>query len=385
MYPAQQNATDQSTNFFWLLVLIFMAAIAVWWLDKSLLVSPIFWLRSAEITVIQDLVMAYQAVARLLHLPVPSVHNLGVLQKYIATTPMKEVKVADFNVVNVIVGHWMRWPAAALLFGMAAVMHFRHGANRFTQKYTMQNLKKLESANWPQIKPVLSVDLVKTDIEKGPWAMAKRPLDFCKEHQLISVTNTNGKDKYIVNKNPAQRIFAMQLGAMWQGPEALPIYLKAILVVCLARADRKRDIANKLLAQISGSAASGKLDFSGVEEHLKTFKKSGILPWLSERHAYVATYMSTLLEIARTDGVLATSEFLWLKPVDRRMWYVLNSVGRQTSVIEVAGVFAHWKAEKKVGRALKAPMIKEAVKALDLAVADILYIPEGAKWHSNAV
>ena len=56
--------------------------------------------------------------------------------------------------------------------------------------------------------------------------------------------------------------------------------------------------------------------------------------------------IASLLEMARIDGVLASAEFLWLKPVDRRMWYMLNCVGRQTAVAEIAGLFAHWQAEK---------------------------------------
>ncbi len=35
-------------------------------------------------------------------------------------------------------------------------------------------------ANWPQITPVLDLDLIKTDIDKGPWAMAMTPMQFCK-------------------------------------------------------------------------------------------------------------------------------------------------------------------------------------------------------------
>jgi len=86
--------------------------------------------------------------------------------------------------------------------------------------------------------------------------------------------------------------------------------------------------------------------------------------------------MATLLELARTDGVLATAEFLWLKPIDRPLWYMLNSVGRQTAFPEIAGVFAHWVAEKRLDRPLKVPMVEEAVKALEMAMKEIKYEPD---------
>ena len=94
------------------------------------------------------------------------------------------------------------------------------------------------------------------------------------------------------------------------------------------------------------------------------------------RHAYVMTVMAAMLELSRCDGVLATSEFVWLKPLDRQLWYVLNDMGRQTPSIESAGVFAHLAAEKKFGRPLRVPMVDEAVVALGEALEEILYEPE---------
>ena len=83
--------------------------------------------------------------------------------------------------------------------------------------------------------------------------------------------------------------------------------------------------------------------------------------------------MASMLELARTDGVLASAEFLWLKPLDRKLWYMLNSVGRQTAVPEIAGAFAHWTAEKKTKRALRVPMVDEAAKSLEVAMKEIIY------------
>ena len=86
--------------------------------------------------------------------------------------------------------------------------------------------------------------------------------------------------------------------------------------------------------------------------------------------------MASMLELARTDGVLASAEFLWLKPLDRNLWYMLNCVGRQTPFPEISGPFAHWIVEKRLRRPLKVPMVAEAVDALDVALSDIIYNPE---------
>ena len=55
---------------------------------------------------------------------------------------------------------------------------------------------------------------------------------------------------------------------------------------------------------------------------------------------------------------------------------MLNSVGRQVPFPEVAGPFAHWIAERLVAHKLNVPMVEEAVKALEVAIKDIVYVPD---------
>jgi intracellular multiplication protein IcmP len=95
--------------------------------------------------------------------------------------------------------------------------------------------------------------------------------------------------------------------------------------------------------------------------------------------------MASLLEMARSEGVLATAEFLWLKPLDRKMWYMLNSVGRQTATVEIAGAFAHWKTEMKVKRPLRTPAVLSAANALKESVSQILYVGKEESWRTSNV
>lgn len=86
--------------------------------------------------------------------------------------------------------------------------------------------------------------------------------------------------------------------------------------------------------------------------------------------------MASLLESARTNGVLACSDFLWLKTVDRPLWYMLQNVGRRAAFSEVAGAVAHWRIESRMQKRLMSPMIEEAVKALKIALSEIIYQDE---------
>jgi intracellular multiplication protein IcmP len=381
----QQQAGDQISSFFWVICLFAGAIVLTWWLKRSIIVAPVFEFRIYE-TYLLELVantwIKFTHLAPWLHLPAPSANEMANIREYMKTTPAEYVKLQTFGDINHVIGNWTRYPVMIVLAFLGFFIYFRHNSHRFQKEYTMNQLKKQESQNWPQITPILSLDLLKEDLETGPWAMAKLPLEFCKEHDMLIIGE--GEDSKLVWKlkpEPAYRVFALQIGAPWRGVQPLPIHIKALMVIFLARALRQREVANQFLKQISASAAHGKLDFTGVEEQLEQYKDAKPLKWLEKRHAYVATLLASLLEMARIDGVLASAEFLWLKPLDRKTWYMLNSVGRQTAVAEIAGLFAHWHAEKKLKRPLKNPMVREAVHALEDEVQRILYIPESEKWH----
>lgn len=84
-----------------------------------------------------------------------------------------------------------------------------------------------------------------------------------------------------------------------------------------------------------------------------------------DKHYYEKCVFSALLEEARKTGVLATAEFIWLKKVDRDLWYMLSQTGRTASFCEISGAWAHYLTEKKVGRKIATPMVHKAIDAAD--------------------
>lgn len=381
MQPGGQQQTDQTANFFWLLCIICGAFIIFWWVDEKYVVAPVFFIRDIEIDAVRWLAHLWMPIAKFFHLPLLNLEQLDALESYTQSADPAQVGWTKFAAINAEFGRWVRYPVMLILIALAVFSYLRRGA-QFQHTYTMKSLRVVGQEVWPQITPIISLDLVKEDIDTGPWAMAVPPLNFSRQHDLLTTKVVAAKKIWILKQKPAYRLFVMQLGPLWKGLAYLPIHSKALAYIFLARATGQRPAANSVLKQIAVSASSGKLDFTDISEKLKTFYDNGIIKWLEKRHAYTSTLLASLLEIARSDGVLASAEFLWLKPVDRRLWFVLNSVGRRTSVVEVSGVYSHWKAEKKVGRALKTPMVKGAVDALDEALQTILVVEEGDQWRA---
>lgn len=385
MAQPQQNSTDATANFFWFLVAICLVLLALWYWEKSIIVKMIFAIRHVEISFVQWVVLGIDDLARFFHLPILNDDRLNLWQKVMKNPNINAISFADLGQQSDDLGVWLRYPVMTGLLAGSLYLFTSHRLARFHRIFTMNSLKKTEAENWPSITPVLSLDLLKEDLDSGEWAMAQMPIDFCHKNKLLTVTEDQGKKIWVLNRAEAEKAFVMQMGPLWQGVDKLPIHLQALVVIFISRALRDEKTANTLLDQIAASAQHGKLNFTGVSELAKKYQDHKILKWLERRHAYVGTLMASLLELARSNGVLASAEFLWLKPVDRRMFFMFNSVGRRVACVEASGLFAHWKSEQKLKRLLRAPMVEQAVNALEEAVTNNLYTEDQESWRiSNA-
>ena len=287
--------------------------------------------------------------------------------------------------ISTFIGSYMMYPICFVLVVMAIIMFKGHATLRFTKAYSMETLAQQERKNWPQISPVVDIDLIEEDVDKGPWAMSMNPMEFARNNKLLKLEvipdrkaawKSEGTIKPTVIKEKAAKVFSTQLGPLWTGVNNLPPHTKALYAAFLARIEHDTEGCRGYLHKLSTASAKGTLDYSNTDVLLKKYGKSKAAALCHSRHAYVSTVMATILELARVDGVLASSDFLWIKPVDRKLWYILNCVGRQVAISEVGGIFAHWIAEKEMGKPLSVPMIDEAVIGLEKAVANIIYIPE---------
>lgn len=279
-------------------------------------------------------------------------------------------------------GSYYNLPVLVFLFILAIILYIKNPGNKFNNVFNIASFRKVQSQNWPQILPPSNYDLINTDINEGPWASSLTPLNFARKYKLLDViVNENynpllgelPKVAKLKEKN-AEQVFAQQLGEQWMGPENLPIHTQALFAVFAAIANQDRKTGFTLLRQFNEAFRLGKKpNYNGVKEVLNKYKDTKLVKKVESRHNYVMTVMAAMLELARTDGVLACADFLWLKTIDRKLWYMLHNVGRRAAFPEVAGAVAHWRIEARMQKKLVSPMVHEAVKALKIGIAEIIY------------
>lgn len=364
---AQQQGSDNSMAVVWVMVLLFITVFIIWKLGHEYIVSFVF-----KINIWQ---------AKLINF---FINSQGLAQQIMLmqTTPPAQVDFNQLVDMSRNVGYYMRYPVGLFLLVLAFVLYQSNIALKFRKAHDMKTLRTQEQYNWPAIMPIVKEDLVSQDINKGPWAMALSPMEFARKHDLLKKEDVLLDSRMPglemtagIRKGDAKRVFTLQLGPYWEGFDRLSPQAYALAGVFMARINRDRDAANHILEVLDKTFVQGKPDFSVARPVVKKYQNTEIVQDVVSKHAYVLTVFPALLIAAREDGVVPSSEFLWLKVVDRRLWYVLNCVGRQTPFVEVAGPFAHWRAEKEMGRRSLVPMIDEAIRALEVAIKEIKLTP----------
>ncbi len=378
MSERQQAGQDNSLDFLWVIGLIIGVAVATWYFGKVYITKGVLYVRLYEAFAIE---FVLRHLAELSGLAVVREHwiNISKIIEYIYRNLNFNFSVGELLNLSGNVGSYLRYPLGSLMLLAASMLYLGGSTRRFRHVFTTKLFRQLEKKNWPQITPIVNLDLVNQKIGEGPWAMALSPLDYCKNNELINITVKNGVHLVDLRSEDAYRTLSLQLGPRWKGVDFLPIYLRALFVIFAARINGDKKSSEALLDQISLSAATidvAKMNFNGTNELLAKYSKSKKVMSIAARHGYVTTLFASLLVGAREAGVLATSEFIWLKPLDRRMWYMLNTVGRPTAVAEICGAFAHWLAEKRLGMPLIAPMVDEGIRGLEVALSEVIYKPD---------
>lgn len=355
MQGGGQQRDSGELEILWISIAVFLLFAAIFFLFRTQILTFILLIKYAELKTISYFVIGanYQGLANWTNLANPN-----------------RISFDTLALLCTEIGNTIKYPCIAICIIFMVVIWQKHPDSGFRDTENMKTLAEKVRSTFPAINVVNGIDLVKTPIDEGPWAMGMTPIDFAKHHKLIH--RDPRTDKIVFNPFKAKMIFSDQLGALWTGVEHLKPHEQALFAIFAAYVNYKREEAEQKLEAIARSInpkslKTGNIPFN-TQALLKKYGDTKQVKAIVDRHAYVRTVFMEMLTQARSSGIVLNSLILWLKPIDRELWYTLNNVGRKAVFAEAAGIQAQWLSEKRLGFAIQHPMVDEAVNALDEAI-----------------
>jgi intracellular multiplication protein IcmP len=285
------------------------------------------------------------------------------------------VSVESLGLVSTLVGSYLRWIVFALCCVAAYYATFVSKRNKFKIRHNLESFIKAQSEIWPVISPIKDFNPSKHSArilgqqvpDKLPlFAEPLSPEEWISFHRIPVV---NG----VPDREATRRAFCLQLGPRWEGYDNLPPYIQGLCAAFALKGVQKREESDEFLGRLSvcWSPSNGYQIPSDLMREIRSILKDpavgGKALEIANKHAFRTTALLGLLKWARfMGGVLAAAQFLWLRGVDRQLWYSLNNQGRRTFHSEGAGAIAHFMAEEQAQKALPVPRMDTAIVTLNI-------------------
>ena len=292
--------------------------------------------------------------------------SLLELKGWVRKVDRKVVTISDLWLVSSMVGDYIRWVTTPVLIGLGIWLMSKSPTEKFMRKFSDVTLPKVEADLYPWMRISVKLDFPSMDTEKGNWAMAKTERQFVRAHRLRLETGDLDKEK-------TEPIMIKQVGPLFLDIKSMRPHVRALFAMFAIRIGKDFKNGDQLLLLLARSASDGKIDYSTVDEIANKYLENKKVKKIMARHAYERTMLMSMLEEARGGprgkDYLPPNWFLWLKGVDRTLWYALADVGRETPHIECAGTWGHWLAEKALNKRLEVPFVKNAVEGIALELS----------------
>lgn len=357
---SEQQGRSGSDDSVWLLFIIAGIGLGVGWYFGDNIKTAYLTLKLIQLKFITVILPIdyYQSLIPLLENKAPSSWNLAQVIK-----------------IGTKVGYVANIPLIAIIGWFSYKIYAKNPVDKFKRKMNMKSLKQSEQRLWPYIAPVVSKDVLKEQMMEGPYSMALKPYVYCVKYGLL----TDVRNVASLDRVKAEKRFVHQLGRLYNGLNKLKKHELALLCIFAAYAmnDKKgmMDSVNELAVEASKLPNTKMPNFTPIIERLSHHLEHPDCKRILKRHAYVNTLIAGMLVFARRTGVLPSSYFIWLKPRDRTIWYILNNMGRQVAFIEVGGIIGHFKAEQIANHSLETPFVTKAVDGIQTALSEIKLAP----------
>lgn len=267
-----------------------------------------------------------------------------------------------------------KYPIMVIMFIMAGISYFfvkdRHP---FARRFDLEGIAKEQAEAFPVTLPLIKFNPLQDNhrppgnpvpARLPPFAEALTPEEWV-AHNDIPLT------KGVIDRDATRLAFAKQLGGRWKGVQALPLHARALFAAFALKASGKRTESDDFLGELARHWEPGKglvLPTALRKEIARIIndpKMGRVLAKVAAQHSFSTPALLRCLYVAREQGgVLAPAQFIWLRAVDRSLWYAMNNLGRGAVHIEGAGAMAHFRAEKSAEKPIPNPLVDVAVDGL---------------------
>lgn len=256
----------------------------------------------------------------------------------------------------------------------------RHRSEKIRRNITADTLPRIMSVHCPAIIPVLHYGILLNENVEGQESR-EHPAEFVKRYNLIHQSR--------LDEEKTKDVLLNKLGKKITSLSQLKIYEKALFAIFASRvfdsyengekAQRMLDALNRSCDYGEWNNKPGYPDFSVIRQEISKYMQEPEAQNLLNYFQYPSTFLRMLHLRALNGGKLPSSNFRWLKGIDRGLWYVLNATGRKGTCIESIVQIQTYRTESLAwenGCRLIDPPLQQCVDALKISLVKEGLLPK---------
>ena len=284
-----------------------------------------------------------------------------------------------------------------------------HPRLNFKKTHNIKTFVKESKVLYPHLDMFSRLNLIDESLTDPRFGMSLTARQFAARHGLIVDWKDDGDGSFtpMIDRQKATEVFRRQLGKPWSEINALSVGETLLFAISMPRVaatdasiDDKtfkatvkdsddmvawcwkqfRDAANAQLPPEKGGPEDPfawlipEIDLTYPRQIIDRYIGKKPVANILAGHAYVTTALYTLFMQARRLGVLPPADMRWMRFFDRDLWYVLDTIGRQSGFAEASASLSHFNYEIKSRQALSEAQLDKAVNALETAVTAYKYL-----------
>ncbi|WP_440682432.1 secretion/conjugation apparatus DotM-related subunit [Cysteiniphilum halobium] len=344
MTNSANSSNDDGMAPTYIIAIILLALLLFYWIFHNQLIRAIFVVKRFELSII----MLWDG-------------HYGMLMNWCnhvleSTVTLKQLKYLGYNISEALTVIF--WSIGIILI---TITFFFHPNRKYRQTFAMQSLSQFIAQRFSKVYTPKNETQPNINL-----STALTPIEYLQQHSLIV-------DKQL-NLTALHNNLSQQLGKHCGNVAQESLEVSGLATAFSLYILDKRKQADKLLSYLNFEFSHHKnrlknfINRYKLNQHLNKYAVECIahdeIQKIIKGHHYTYTVLCSLLNTARKGGIVPASSFLWLKTINRTLWYALNNVGRKTFFSEGAAIISHWQFELSLKMPFSSPMIDNVTKAL---------------------